>query len=76
MTLLASQLKPLIKARVEAEFGSIGEFPNKTPEQAHDLWAKAIAKAVTQWIAANGAGAVTGVDTGPGTARLTATDDL
>ena len=76
MALTSSTLKTLIKSEVQAKFGTIGEDPNKTPAEAHDEWAEAVAKAVVKWIAANGAGSVSGVDTGPGTATLNATDDL
>lgn len=76
MALTASALKTLIKARVEQYFGTVGDQPNLTASEAHDQYAEAVAKAVVQWIAANGSGSVTGVESGGQTGNLTATDDL
>jgi len=76
MPLTSSTLKTTIKATLEAEFGTVGTEPSLTAQQAHDLHAQAIAKAVVQWINANGIASVTGVTSGGATATLTATDDL
>lgn len=80
MALTSSALKTLIKAEIEAVFGTVGQQPNLSQAEAHDLHAEAVAKAVVKWIAANGTGAVStpGVNTGSSTVvgNLLATDNL
>lgn len=76
MALTSSTLKTLIKARVEDYFGTVGDQPDLTAEEAHDQYAEAVAKAVVQWIASNGSGAVTGVESGGATGTLTASDNI
>jgi hypothetical protein len=80
MPLTSSTLKTLIEQKIIAEFGSVGSSVEITPEQAFERHSRAIAKAVTAWIAANGSlsVSVTGVTPGGGVASgsLTAVDNL
>lgn len=76
MPLTSSTLKNQIKTKIVDQFGTVGGTPDISAEDAHDQFAEALAKAVAAWIAANGTGAVTNVNSNTGIGNLAAQDNL